>query len=76
MEQAARSFGLLQTPSVLAILFRGHLTDLLQQSFLALSQKQSLVLPKVSQFTGGFPTTDATLMTTQPPKQRLEHQVI
>ena len=69
MEQAAWSFGLLQTQSVFAILFQRYLTDLFQQILLALSQKQNLVLPKVSQFTGGFPATDTALMAPKPSRE-------
>jgi hypothetical protein len=71
MEQSAWGFGLLQSLPVLTILFERHLADLLQQLLLALSQKQDLVLPKVSQFPRGFPATDTALMATKPPKQRL-----
>ena len=76
IEQSTRSFGFLQSPSVLTIHLQRDLANLLQQLLFALSQKQNLILSKVSQFASAFSTADTTLMATKPSEQRFQHQIV
>ena len=61
LNELARLFRLAETGSPDPVLFQWHLPDLFQQSGFAFRLKENLRLSKVSEFPGGFPSTDAPL---------------
>jgi len=61
LDELARVLRLTETGSPDPVLLQGHLPDLFQQSSFAFRLKVNLRLSKVSEFPGGFPSTDAPL---------------
>ena len=61
LDELARVLRLAEAGSPDPILLPRHLTDLFQQSGFAFRLKENLRLSKVSEFPGGFPSTDAPL---------------
>ena len=64
VDEFARFFGLLQEAPVTLVFIQRHLANLLQQLIPVGGSKQNLVLPKVTQFTGGFASADPALIAT------------
>jgi hypothetical protein len=60
-DEGAQQDGGVGSPN--SILFQWHLPDLFQQNGFAFRLKENLRLPKVSEFPGGFPSTDEPLST-------------
>ena len=61
LDELARVLRLAEAGSPNPILLQRHLTDLFQQRGFAFRLKENLRLSKVSEFPGGFPSTDAPL---------------
>jgi hypothetical protein len=76
MQKATWILGFSQATTALLVFLQRDLPNSLQQFVFAISQKQDLVLSKVSQFAGGLASTDAALMAPQLLKQRFHCQVV
>ena len=61
LDELARVLSQAEAGAPDSILFQWHLPDLFQQSSFAFRLKVNLRLSKVSEFPGGFPSTDAPL---------------
>ena len=61
LDELARVLSMAEAGSPDPILLQRHLPDLFQQSSFAFRLKENLRLSKVSEFLGGFTSTDASL---------------
>ena len=76
LDELARVLSQAEAGAPDSILFQWHLTDLFQQSGFAFRLKENLCLPKVSEFPGGFPSTDAPLSAAELLKQAFHLEVV
>ena len=76
LDELARVLSLAEAGSPDAILLQRHLPDLFQQNGFAFCLKENLGWPKVSEFSGGFPSADPSLSAAQVLKQAFHLQVV
>ena len=76
LDELARVLSMAEAGSPDPILLQRHLPDLFQQSSFAFRLKENLRLSKVSEFLGGFTSTDAPLSAAQSLKQAFHLQVV
>ena len=76
LDELARALRLTEAGSPDSILLQRHLLDLFQQSGFAFRLKENLRLSKISEFPGGFPSTDAPLSAAELLKQAFHLEVV